>query len=62
MLASHQVQVTQQPLTPTKQAEAGKQQILEGKVTGINADGSLQLQSNNEVGMINVYTGTIRVI
>ena len=62
VLASHQVQVTQQPLTPTKQAEAGEPQILEGKVTGINADGSLQLQSNNEVGMINVYTGTIRVI
>ena len=62
VLAGHQVQVTQQPLTPTKQAEAGEPQILEGKVTGINADGSLQLQSNNEVGMINVYTGTIRVI
>ena len=62
VLADHQVQITQQSLTPTKQAEAGEPQVLEGKVTGINADGSLQLQSNNEVGMINVYTGTIRVI
>lgn len=62
VLAGHQVQIIQQSLTPTKQAEAGEPQVLEGKVTGINADGSLQLQSNNEVGMINVYTGTIRVI
>ena len=62
VLAGHQVQITQQSLTPTKQAEAGEPQVLEGKVTGINADGSFQLQSNNELGMINVYTGTIRVI
>lgn len=68
VLAGHQVQIIQQSLTPTKQAGADtapqvfEPQILEGKVTGINADGSLQLQSNNEVGMINVYTGTIRVI
>ena len=68
VLAGHQVQITQQSLITTKQIGADtapqvfKPQILEGKVTGINADGSLQLQSNNEVGMINVYTGTIRVI
>lgn len=68
VLAGHQVQIIQQSLTPTKQAGADtapqvfEPQILEGKVTGINADGSLQLQSNNEVGMINFYTGTIRVI
>ena len=68
VLAGHQVQITQQSLITTKQvgADTAPQvfgpQILEGKVTGINADGSLQLQSNNEVGMINVYTGTIRVI
>lgn len=68
VLAGHQVQITQQSLITTKQVGADtapqvfEPQILEGKVTGINADGSLQLQSNNEVGMINVYTGTIRVI
>ena len=68
VLAGHQVQITQQSLIATKQAggdtasQVFEPQILEGKVTGINADGSLQLQSNNEVGMINVYTGTIRVI
>lgn len=68
VLAGHQVQITQQSLITIKQVGADtapqvfEPQILEGKVTGINADGSLQLQSNNEVGMINVYTGTIRVI
>lgn len=68
VLAGHQVQITQQSLITTKQVgtdtapQVCEPQILEGKVTRINADGSLQLQSNNEVGMINVYTGTIRVI
>lgn len=64
VLAGRQVQITQQPLKEATQSalEAAKPVTLQGKVMGLNEDGSLQLKTGSEEQIVKIYTGTIRII
>lgn len=64
VLAGRQVQITQQPLKGATQSvlEAAKPVTLQGKVMGLNEDGSLQLKTGSEDQTVKIYTGTIRII
>lgn len=64
VLAGRQVQITQQPLKNINQSdlETAKPVVLQGKVMGLNEDGSLQLKTHLEDKIVKIYTGTIRII